>query len=324
MTSDSRLPRVSVGLPVYNGERYLREALGSLLGQTFGDLELIVSDNASTDGTEQICREYAAADPRVRYVRQPRNIGANANYNEVIRMSRAPFVKWSAHDDVCAPDYLEHAVALLDGDEDAVLSHSLTSYIDEDGRPLTSDGTGFRNPDGEHFDEPDPPLAARSLRSRSPHVRLRDVLLRTRWCFEVFGLMRRDALMRTPLLQRFYGTDKVLLAEAALLGTWQAVDEPLWFRRCHPGASTHMSVRQKATWSDPDARRTVLLPPVARMVRGYVDAIERQEFPPAERLQCYRALAVLAVQPDKFRKLLLPGPYNYFGIGNRPPVAARL
>jgi glycosyltransferase involved in cell wall biosynthesis len=322
MTGDSRPPRVSIGLPVYNGQRFLPATVDSLLGQTLGDFELIVSDNASTDGTEEICREYAAADPRVRYVRQPRNIGANANYNEVIQMCRGPYVRWAADDDICAPDYLERTFALLDGDEDAVLCHSLTSYIDEDGKPLTPDVTGFRTSDGEHVDGPDIPIAARSLRSRSPHVRLRDVLLRTRWCFEVFGLMRRDALMRTPLLQRFYGTDKVLLAEMALLGTWQVVDEPLWFRRCHPSTSTNMSVWQKAKWSDPEAKRNIL--PVTRMVRGYIDAIERQGFSPAERLQCYRALAVLAIQPDKFRKLLLPGPYNYFGIGNRPSTDARL
>jgi glycosyltransferase involved in cell wall biosynthesis len=322
MTIDSRLPRVSIGLPVYNGQRFLRATVDALLGQTFGDFELIVSDNASTDGTEDICREYATGDPRVRYVRQPRNLGANENYNEVIRMCRAPYVRWAADDDMCAADYLERTFALLDGDDDAVLCHSLTSYIDEDGTSLTPDGTGFRTSDGEHVDEPDPPVAARSLHSPFPHVRLRDVFMNTRWCFEVFGLMRRDALMRTPLLQRFYGTDKVLLAEMALLGTWRVVEEPLWLRRCHPGASTKMSVWQKAKWSDPDAKRNVL--PVTRMVRGYVDAIQRQGFSPVERLKCYQALAALAVQPDKFYKLLVPGPHNYFGVGSRPSAAARL
>ncbi|MBX6388518.1 MAG: glycosyltransferase family 2 protein [Frankia sp.] len=323
MTRENWQPKISMGLPIYNGDRFLRPALDSLLGQTFGDLELIISDNASTDATEEICREYARADDRVRYVRQERNIGANANYNEVVRLSRAPLFRWVADDDVVRPGFLERTYELLRDDPDAVLAHSLTAYIDEEGRPLERDGDGYRTPHGEHVDPPDRPISQRRLRSPLPHVRLRDVLLNTRWCFEIFGLLRRDALLKTPLQQRFYGTDKVLLAELALLGTWREAEEPLFERRFHERASNHLSVWQKAKWADPNAKRTIL-PPVTRMVRGYREAIARQDLPLYEKARCYEAIGVLAVQPDKFRKLLLPGPHNYFGIGNRPSAVARL
>ncbi len=80
-------PRLSIGLPVYNGEEYLTESLEALLGQTYEDFELIISDNDSTDGTADICRRYAKQDSRIRYFRQPRNIGCNPNHNFVIKQA---------------------------------------------------------------------------------------------------------------------------------------------------------------------------------------------------------------------------------------------
>jgi glycosyltransferase involved in cell wall biosynthesis len=321
--TESWTPAVSIGIPVYNGADFLGAAIESHLAQTFGDFELVISDNASTDGTEELCRGYAKQDPRVRYVRQAENIGANANYNEVARLATAPYFRWAADDDTLAPDYLEKVYGLLSKDDDAVLCHSFALHIDENGKPLrqAEDGLGFVDEKGTYVDAPDPSVASRPMSSPRPHVRFRDVLLRTKWCFEIFGLMRREVLMTTPLHQRFYGTDRVLLAEMALLGTWRVVEEPLWRRRSHFAASNNMSVWQKAKWSNPDAKRRVL-PPVTNMIRGYVDAVHRHHFPPVERARCYAAVGVLAVQPDKFRKLLVPGPHNYFGIGNKQSTAS--
>ena len=111
---DSRIPRISVGLPVYNGEAYLPAALTSLLKQDYGDFELIVSDNASTDGTEAICREFAANDPRIRYSRNETNIGAARNYNRVFELSRSKLFKWASHDDECHPSLLRRCVEVFD------------------------------------------------------------------------------------------------------------------------------------------------------------------------------------------------------------------
>src|SRR5215472_3946539 len=100
-------PRLSIGLPVYNGEDYLAESLEALLGQSYEDFELIISDNASTDSTADICRRYEKQDSRIRYVRQPRNIGAGPNHNYVVRHARGELFKWAAHDDLYARDLLK-------------------------------------------------------------------------------------------------------------------------------------------------------------------------------------------------------------------------
>jgi glycosyltransferase involved in cell wall biosynthesis len=107
------LPRVSIGMPVYNGAQYIREALDSLLAQTFTDFELIISDNASTDNTQAICEEYARRDSRIRYVRQSENIGATSNFSFVLNQARSDLFMWAAHDDLWAPDFLMDGVKLL-------------------------------------------------------------------------------------------------------------------------------------------------------------------------------------------------------------------
>src|SRR3972149_8539793 len=92
-------PRVSVGLPVFNGEQFLRQALDSVLAQTYPGFELIISDNASTDRTQDICEAYATRDKRIQYYRQSKNVGGGRNYNFVFEVSNGEYFKWLAHDD---------------------------------------------------------------------------------------------------------------------------------------------------------------------------------------------------------------------------------
>ena len=130
----SPVPRVSIGVPVYNGELYLERALDSILAQSFDDFEVIIADNASDDRTEQICRDYACRDARVRYVRNETNLGASANFNRTFALARGPYFKWAAHDDVLGTDFLLRCVEVLDSNPDVVLCHTKTQQIDEDGR----------------------------------------------------------------------------------------------------------------------------------------------------------------------------------------------
>ncbi|MDR7898959.1 glycosyltransferase family 2 protein [Thermosynechococcus sp. JY1334] len=102
-----QIPKVSIGMPVYNGEKFIRDALDSLLAQTFTDFELIISDNASTDQTEAICREYAAKDKRIRYVRQAQNLGAAANFKYVLDEARGEYFMGAAADDKWDPRWIE-------------------------------------------------------------------------------------------------------------------------------------------------------------------------------------------------------------------------
>jgi glycosyltransferase involved in cell wall biosynthesis len=126
-------PRVSLGMPVYNGEAYLEEALRSLLGQTFEDFELIISDNASTDRTRSICLDYAAHDRRIRFLRNEINVGFCRNQNRVIESSTGEYFLLTHHDDVRAPNYLERTVAVMDADPSIVVCYTKTRDIDERG-----------------------------------------------------------------------------------------------------------------------------------------------------------------------------------------------
>ena len=129
----NRVPRLSIGLPVYNGEDYLAESLDALLGQTYEDFELIISDNASTDGTGDMCRRYAKQDTRIRYVLQPENLGLARNHNFVFQESRGELFKWAAADDLYGQDLLQRCVDALDEHPDVVLAHAWEAAIDASG-----------------------------------------------------------------------------------------------------------------------------------------------------------------------------------------------
>ena len=117
-------PKVSIGVPVYNGEGYVKGAIDSLLAQTFDDFELIISDNASTDNTEQICRDYAERDPRIRYIRQSENIGPGANFKFVLDQAVGRYFMWAAADDRREPCFLEMTVRVLEEDPRVGLAFS--------------------------------------------------------------------------------------------------------------------------------------------------------------------------------------------------------
>jgi glycosyltransferase involved in cell wall biosynthesis len=266
------VPPVTIGLPVYNGENYLRPALESLLAQTFADFEIILSDNGSTDGTEAICREFAARDKRIRYLREPANRGATWNFNRVFRLNRSPWFRWAAHDDVCAPELLERCVAALRARPDAVLAYPRTRIIGPEGEPLGDYGTRLRT------DSPD------------VAVRFHDCICVDHACFPIFGLMRAHLLKRTPLLGAFAGADRNLLAELCLFGPFVEVPEILFLRRDHPGTSTRRfpSAKERMAWFRADAR--VAVSPTLRRAWGYWDSLNRSPLGPRDRLACLGVL----------------------------------
>jgi glycosyltransferase involved in cell wall biosynthesis len=214
--------RVSIGVPVYNGETFLEETLDSLLAQSFGNFELIISDNASTDGTGEIARYVAARDERVRYHRHPRNLGLAANYNRLVQMASGELFKWATADDLCRPTFMERCVAALDATPDAVLAYPRTQFIDPARKPLDIDDPGF-------------PLSWPSAADRWRYVVGAD-----HWVNAILGVIRRNALLRTRLLPAYPGGDYVLLGELCLLGRFVEVPEVLFLRRIHPQASSQM------------------------------------------------------------------------------------
>lgn len=207
-------------MPVFNGEATIEGALESLLAQTFGDFELVVSDNASTDGTEALVRAAAAQDSRIRYIRQPTNIGANGNYSFVARTARSEFLKWSSSSDWCAPTFVERCVAALDSRPDAVLAAPRTRLFAGD----RADGRDYPH-DLEILDETP---SARFVR-----------LYRTIQLNNAFnGVIRLSALRQTRLVAPYHEADMVLMGHLALLGKYLLVPEPLFYRRMEPGFST--------------------------------------------------------------------------------------
>jgi glycosyltransferase involved in cell wall biosynthesis len=274
----SAIPRLSIGLPVYNGEDYLPQALDALLGQSYHDFELIIADNASTDATEKICREYADQDERVRYLRQPYNKGISENHNVLVRMARGELFKWVGHDDLFARELLARCVEQLDANPDAVLATSWTALINETDELK---GVITQYPAGS-----DSPRAAERYEG----------LLHAVSGDDDYGVIRIDALRRTPLLGSYYHADRALVAELSLYGRFLRIPEPLYFRRDLESRAgrPEVPVRQWCVSHDP-RRADTLRHPRARLLAEYLwafaDGIRRSPLPGADKLACYRVLA---------------------------------
>jgi hypothetical protein len=268
-------PMVSIGLPVFNGENYLAEAIRSALDQRFADFELIVCDNASTDRTGEIAEGFAAVDPRVRYARNPANLGAAPNYNRAFELARGRYFKWLAHDDRLLPDYLTRTVEVMEARPELVLCNSRVEVIDEAGRHI-----------GDYasvLDEADrlPPAERFARFILEPHTGV-----------DIFGLMRRTALMGSVLHASFHGADRALLAQLALRGPMCQLPVALLQIREHGNRYTRQatSARRRAAWHDA-ARRPRTQVPILALYAAYSAIVRDEPLTKAERRRCRLALA---------------------------------
>jgi glycosyltransferase involved in cell wall biosynthesis len=294
----STRPRLTVGLPVYNGQKYLAEAIDSLLGQSFEDFELIISDNASTDRTPDICRRYAEQDRRVRYIRQPHNMGLSANHNFVVEQARGEFFKWAACDDLYGRDLVLRCVEALDQHPQVVLAHSWTAAIDDTGKvlhaykyPLATDSPSapqrFRSflfGSSGLFETPD--AGSRRL------VRMdNNGIVRTG---DEYGVARTEVLRKVAPHGSYPHGDMIVVTELLLRGPFYETPDWLYFRREHEGRASRAKKRDQGAILDP-RRAKRLRHPTARVVAeylwGYVAAIRRAPLSPADRRACYQELA---------------------------------
>jgi glycosyltransferase involved in cell wall biosynthesis len=274
MADSSDRPKVSIGLPVYNGENFLEQAIQSIIDQTFSDFELIISDNASTDRTPEIYRAWAKRDPRVRYLRNDTNIGAAPNYTKVFVAARGRFFKWAAHDDICLPDFLQRCVQALEADPGAVLAMPRAATIDERGNMIRE--CEWR----------------RAFSAATAEGRFREAL--HPWeTHPIWGLIRIEVLRRTALLGSYPGHDRPLLAELALHGRFNEVQEVLFLQREHSGQSVQVydfrDPHQAVVWYDPKKRGKLIFP-FWREFTEYFVAICRAPLSAGERLRCWREL----------------------------------
>ena len=269
------VPAVSVGMPVYNGETYLEVAINSVLAQSFDDFELIICDNASTDRTAEICQDYATRDHRIRYFRNPQNLGAAPNYNLAFSHARGRYFKWLAHDDRMTPSYLAKTVRVLDERTDAVLCNSVVQYIDQSGAPIGLYNTGLALAD-----------------SQSAAARFAWMVLRSHSCVDFFGLIRRETLQDSLLHGSFHGADRALLAQLAIRGRLIQLPAPLVEMREHPYRYTRSNVRSgdRAAWHDASKRGKISLP-TWRLYAEYLKMVRKERMLSNERAGCYSALA---------------------------------
>jgi len=226
-------PQITIGVPVYNGERYLAATLDSLLNQTVDDFVILVGDNASTDATAEIIDSYAARDRRVRHIRHARNLGAAANYSRLCDMAETEFFRWSAADDCSQPRFLEACLTELERNPGAVLVYPRIMMIDERGEPIAGYEEGLHLP------------------SSSPADRFFTLLRNIRLCNALYGLGRTAVYRRTRLLGSYRGSDIVFQAELSLYGKILELPDTLLLRRMHADSFTSMTPEQQRQFNSP-------------------------------------------------------------------------
>mgnify|MGYP000080977274 CR=1 FL=1 len=269
MDKSSLIPRVGIGMPVYNGERYLEETLKATLSQTYEDFELIIADNASTDRTEEICREYQAKDSRIRYIRNPVNLGASKNYSVCFEPSRSEYFRWANADDLPELDLVEKCLKELDANPSAVLVYGRTKIIDENGVLLDQYA--------DNLDLREPTASSRFIRCLTD-IGLSNVL---------YGLMRREPLSHTALFGNYLASDINLIAELTLYGTYHELPDYLFSRRMHPDCSSwdrSDEDRQKNFW---DPSKSKLLMQAWRSAYEYCSAVARAPLSLSEKRKLF-------------------------------------
>lgn len=277
-----RPARVTIGLPVFNGERHLRQAIESVLTQDYDDLRLVIGDNASTDGTLDLCRSYAERDPRVTLLESDVNRGAAWNFNRLVDHATGDYFRWLACDDYLDPRCVGVCVDALDRQRDAVLVHTGVVDVDDDGEVLYK-----WDPTGACLDA-------------DPVDRYQWLLRHSEECFEAFGLIRLDALRRTKLIGPYSGSDHALLQELALLGRYAEIDERLFFHREHAERSMrlHPKDRGREMWFD-TSRTSGVSFPRWRMLREFLRAAEDAPLSATQRRGARAALAWWALRHSR-------------------------
>ena len=277
----NREHRLSIGLPVFNGEQYLKETLLSLQAQTFQDYQLIISDNASTDLTEEICRGYAAKDDRICYFRNEQNIGATQNWFRVFDLSSSEYFVSVADDDRYDPNYMHKCIEILDENPSVVLCYSKTKVIDGNGNLI-----------GNFELEVD-------TTSPRPHERLYNVIAKDYLCIQLYGVMRSSALRNTRVFVGYYSCDRNTLFELALLGALYEIPEYLFYHRLYQEAlgiaMNSGKTIEELMILDPGTdwryRSTFLT-----VYRNYFSSVARLVTSPSERIRCYQQLTELVLQ----------------------------
>ena len=290
--SRTSTPLVTVGIPIRNGQNYIREGLESILAQTMTDFEVVICDNASTDSTEAIVREFADRDPRVRYFRNERNLGPAGNHNRCVERATGKYFRWQAHDDLIAPTYLEKVVGVMEKDSTVANCHSWTKQIHADGSPYGDYKFVIGTDD-------------RSLPVR--FSRLINVRHRVHLEYEIFGMWRREQMIQTRLQSPCAHGDRVHLVRMILFGRFCEVPEFLFIAREHAGQSFAQTTRRSrflnflgsgpippAEWWNPELKGKATFPEW-NLLKEYWNMLDEVPIDPRARAACRRIVARWAI-----------------------------
>jgi len=283
----SHQPMVTIGLPVYNAQRYLEQALDSLLAQTYTDFELIIADNASTDRTQEICLAYAAKDQRIRYHRNEKNLGAAPNFNLLFQLSASKYFKWAPYDDLIEPTFLARCVEVMEQHPEVVLCYSRAKIIDEQSVYVVDYNPG---PDTS---------------SANPNERFGNLILRPEYAIQQMALIRSATLKATELYGSFPSSDEVLLAELALRGRFYEILDRLYLYRLHEQQSNRKELtvqRARTVWFDSALAGKIVLPKW-RYCFACLAVIQRSPLSFIERVRCYGHVGRWLSKPPNFRAM---------------------
>ena len=305
-------PIVSIGLPVYNGARFLREALDSILAQTLKDFELIISDNASTDKTKIICQKYVEKDQRIRYYRNEKNLGAAKNYNRVFDLADGKYFMWLAHDDLIATTYLARCVEILEENPSIVLCHSQVRLINDKGQVLTENDKLYQKyPCLKDYHARLRKLNTDALKPQERFL----ARITAGTSFEFFGLFRMNVLRTIPNPHGSYsGADEILLAKLALLGRFYEIPELLFSSRQHLQQSGMFALAPDgkldhslySSWFDPEGKEGQFIAKYGifwKLNYEYAIAILQSPLSQEAKIDCYRYLILTSNKPDLLYKL---------------------
>jgi glycosyltransferase involved in cell wall biosynthesis len=278
-----RAPRVSIGMPVFNSERYIEQALDSILAQSCEDFELLIVDNRSTDRTFEICQVYAARDPRIRCIRHRQNYGVVHNFNTTFRLSSGRYFKWAGSDDVLSSDFLARTVEILDRDASVVLAYCDIPTIDQHGRPVDINYPAF-----------DPEVLELTA-SRDAAERFSATMHNFWYTDHMYGLIRSDTFAQTRLYTRHFLCDHILLSELSLHGRFHRIPEPLLFLRRHTGQTSKAPSARKrvaVAGSPPSgiASTFAIAWQYPKRLYLHASAIHRVPLPLATRVRCHLGL----------------------------------
>lgn len=304
---NSDKPLVSVGLPVYNGDNYIVGAIESIINQTYRNIELIISDNASTDNTESICRKYASLDNRVKYFRLNDNCGAIVNHNRVLDIAKGKYFQWICHDDECEQSYIQKCVDVLEGNPQIICCFSVIKFIDGKANVLRLSKNEL------------------SILDDDRSVRLKKFVNMQKTSVDIFcamyGLFRTEFIKKIGQLGTYIAGDQIYLLKMIFEGKLVQLKDPCLSRREHPATAFvalpklpyYKKYRVAARWGESNCNPMFLLVNWKLMKMAFSYFYGYPMLMP-EKIKCYKSLFELFVA--RWRRLLkelltIPGQVIY-------------